>query len=79
MSKFPDLFIALAEKGYNDFDLEKIAGMNLIRAFKEAEIVAKKLQKSKKPSDVLIPVNEFMIKVANNTYREGLLEDLPEK
>lgn len=54
VSKFPDLFAALAEDGWTDEELEKLAGLNVIRVLKETEEVAKSL-KSTSPIDDLIP------------------------
>lgn len=77
VSKFPDLFIALAKKGYTDEDLEKIAGNNLIRVFRETEKVAKEQQEKKeRPNESLMPVDEFMIDVVNNTCRNSILENI---
>lgn len=50
VSSYPVLFAELIRRGYSDQDLEKIAGRNLIRAMKQMEAVAAKLQKQEKPS-----------------------------
>lgn len=42
VSKYPDLFIELAERGWSREDLEKLAGKNIIRVFKDAEKVCLK-------------------------------------
>jgi len=39
VSKYPALFEALVLEGWSDEDLEKLAGRNLIRVFKEVEKV----------------------------------------
>lgn len=39
VSKYPDLFLELAERGWTGNDLEKLAGKNLIRVFKDVEQV----------------------------------------
>jgi len=39
VSKFPDLFIELAERGWTNEELEKLAGNNLLRVFEEVEVV----------------------------------------
>ncbi|CAG5128210.1 unnamed protein product [Candidula unifasciata] len=39
VSKYPDLFAELLRRGYSGSDLEKIAGRNLVRVFREAEKV----------------------------------------
>ncbi len=49
-SKFPELFAELIRRGWSDGDLKKLAGQNLLRAFRGAESTAKRLQRSRKPS-----------------------------
>jgi membrane dipeptidase len=50
VSKYPDLFAELMDRGWSDADLKKLAGLNLIRTFREAEKVAARLQKTRAPS-----------------------------
>lgn len=45
VSKFPDLIAELLRQGVSDKDAAKIAGGNILRVWKEADDVAKKLQK----------------------------------
>jgi membrane dipeptidase len=49
-SKFPDLFAELIRRGWSDADLKKLAGQNLLRAFRAAEATAARLQKTREPS-----------------------------
>jgi membrane dipeptidase len=49
-SKFPELFAELIRRGWSDGDLKKLAGQNLLRAFRGAESTAKRLQQSRQPS-----------------------------
>jgi membrane dipeptidase len=49
-SKFPDLFAELIRRGWTDTDLKKLAGQNLLRAFRAAEATAARLQKTTQPS-----------------------------
>lgn len=49
VSKFPDLIAELLRQGISDKDAAKIAGGNVLRVWKEADAVAKKLQKHMKP------------------------------
>jgi membrane dipeptidase len=49
-SKFPELFAELIRRGWSDADLKKLAGQNLLRAFRAAEATAARLQKSREPS-----------------------------
>lgn len=50
VDKYPDLFAELARRGWTDEDLGKLAGGNVLRAMREAEAVAKKLQATTPPS-----------------------------
>lgn len=50
VDKFPDLLAELARRGWSDADLAKVAGGNVLRALREAEVVAKKLQATTQPS-----------------------------
>jgi len=54
VSKYPYLFAELIRRGWNDADLEKVAGGNLLRAFRQAEGVAARLQKARGPSTATI-------------------------
>jgi membrane dipeptidase len=49
VSKFPDLIAELLRQGVSDKDAAKIAGGNVLRVWKEADAVAKELQKHMKP------------------------------
>ncbi|HEX7885104.1 MAG TPA: dipeptidase [Phenylobacterium sp.] len=50
VDKFPDLLAELARRGWSDEDLGKVAGGNVLRVLREAEVVAKKLQATTQPS-----------------------------
>ena len=54
VSKLPDLFAELLRRGYSERELELIASGNLLRVLARTEDVARKLRKSRQPSDVLI-------------------------
>ena len=54
VDKFPALLEELARRGWSDEDLAKVAGGNLLRAMREAEGVAKRLQVSEGPSQATI-------------------------
>jgi membrane dipeptidase len=49
-SKFPDLFAELIRRGWSDADLKKLAGQNLLRALRQAERTAARLQRERQPS-----------------------------
>jgi membrane dipeptidase len=50
VSKFPDLFAELIRRGWSDADCKKLAGQNLLRAFRAAEQTAARLQRERQPS-----------------------------
>jgi membrane dipeptidase len=54
VSKFPALFAELARRGWTDEELRKLAGENLLRIMREAEHVARILQRERGPSTATI-------------------------
>jgi len=54
VSDFPDLFVELLRRGYSDEDIKKIAGLNVLRAMRESEAVAVRLQQERGPSQMKI-------------------------
>jgi membrane dipeptidase len=54
VSKYPDLFAELVRRGWSDADLRKLAGENILRAMRQAEAVAKRLQAARPPSTATI-------------------------
>jgi len=56
-STFPKLFAELLRRGYSEEDLRKIAGQNLLRAMRQMEAVARRLQSSEQPRvrEVAVP------------------------
>jgi membrane dipeptidase len=50
VSKFPDLFAELSRRGWTDSDLKKLAGENVLRVLKQAEVVSARLKKERPPS-----------------------------
>jgi membrane dipeptidase len=55
VSTFPALLIELANRGWSDSDLRKVAGENLLRVMREAEEAAARLQREREPSTVTLP------------------------
>ena len=55
VDKYPALLEELARRGWSDGDLAKLAGGNLLRVMRDAETVAKRLQKTERPSFAVIP------------------------
>ena len=52
-SRFPHLFAELIRRGWNDEDLKKLAGENILRVMREAECVAARLRKTRPASTML--------------------------
>lgn len=50
VTTFPLLFAELLRRGYSDADVQKVAGLNLLRAMKEMERVAAELRQERRPS-----------------------------
>jgi membrane dipeptidase len=50
VSGYPTLFVELARRGWSDADLAKLASGNILRALRQAEQVAARLQKTRRPS-----------------------------
>jgi membrane dipeptidase len=50
---YPNLFAELARRGYSKADLMKISSGNILRAWRQAETVAKRLQKERRPSEAV--------------------------
>lgn len=51
---FPSLLAELLRRGWTDEEVKKLAGLNLLRAFRGAEQTAARLQKERPASDALI-------------------------
>ena len=50
VSAFPALLEELARRGWSEEDLRKVTGENVLRAWREAEVVARRLQRERGPS-----------------------------
>jgi membrane dipeptidase len=50
VSCYPNLFAELIRRGWSEADLRKLAGENVLRAFRRAEEVSKRLRATRKPS-----------------------------
>ena len=50
VSTYPALFAELSRRGWTELDLRKLAGENILRVLERADVVAKRLQKERKPS-----------------------------
>jgi membrane dipeptidase len=54
VSTYPALFAELLSRGYTEEELEKIAGLNMLRVMRGMEEVADRLQSERAPSEMLI-------------------------
>ncbi len=54
VSAYPNLFAELLRRGYSEEDLEKIAGLNMLRVLRGAEEVSERLREDREPSEMLI-------------------------
>jgi membrane dipeptidase len=54
VSKYPALTAELLKRGYSEADVRKILGENVLRVFREAETVSKKLQAQRGPSMAML-------------------------
>jgi membrane dipeptidase len=50
VSTYPALFAELAHRGWTDDEMRRLAGLNILRVFEEAEEVATRLQAARPPS-----------------------------
>ena len=50
VSRYPHLFVALADRGWSNQDLTKLAGGNILRVMRDAEAGARDLQTTRGPS-----------------------------
>jgi membrane dipeptidase len=54
VSEFPVLLAELLRRGWTDQDIQKLAGLNVLRVMREVEKTATRLQKERPASDALI-------------------------
>ena len=54
VSTYPSLFAELSRRGWTEQDLRKLAGENVLRVMREAEAVARRLQRDRAPSTATI-------------------------
>jgi len=58
VSTYPALFAELLLRGYSEEELEKIAGLNMLRVLRAAEAVSERLNRERGPSERLITDQE---------------------
>jgi membrane dipeptidase len=54
VDSYPVLLAELLRRGWTDEEVKKLAGLNVLRAFREAEKVAERLRRERPASDALI-------------------------
>jgi membrane dipeptidase len=54
VSTYPDLFAELLRRGYSEEELQKIAGLNMLRVLRDVEEASEQLQSERGPSETLI-------------------------
>lgn len=54
VSKYPALFAELVRRGWGDANLRKLAGENLLRVFRQAEVISQQLRRARPPSSATI-------------------------
>lgn len=59
VSKYPDLFQELQNRGWTDEELKKLAGLNLIRVFRDVEQISRTLQETVLPGEEIIPESDL--------------------
>jgi len=77
VSKFPALFAELSRRGWNDADLVKLAGGNVLRVMRGAERVAARLKRERPPGHVTIQVADRRMPMSAATrarYEQQLSE-----
>jgi membrane dipeptidase len=58
VSGYPVLLGELLSRGWSREDLAKVAGLNVLRVMREAERIARELQKSQAPIEVLFKTTD---------------------
>ncbi|MEM0982724.1 MAG: dipeptidase [Planctomycetota bacterium] len=51
VSTFPDLIVELLDRGWTDTEIRKLLGENMLRAMRETEAIARRLQRTTTPSE----------------------------
>ncbi len=54
VSDFPKLTAELIRRGYSDRDVEKVIGLNVLRVLRQAQAVARRLQRTERPGTATI-------------------------
>jgi membrane dipeptidase len=54
VSAFPALFAELSRRGWTEEELRKLAGENVLRAWRNVELTARRLQRERPPSTATI-------------------------
>lgn len=54
VSTYPDLFAELLRRGYTEEELQKIAGLNMLRVLRDVEEASERIRSERDPSETLI-------------------------
>jgi len=65
VSKYPNLFAELIHRGWSDEDLKKLAGANLLRVMRAAEVTARRLQVARPASVATIQELDEAVKATH--------------
>lgn len=57
VSMFPSLTAELLRRGYSDDDVKKVIGLNMLRVMRQAEAVARRLQRERPPSTATLAID----------------------
>jgi membrane dipeptidase len=74
-STFPALLAELSRRGWSESDLRKLAGENVLRAWREAEAVAARLQAEREPSLATIAGMDGVIQPGDGAFITRLGRD----
>ena len=75
VSRFPALFAELHRRGWSEADLRKLAGENVLRAWREAERVAARLRAEREPSTATIAALDGVIPTGEGAFVTRLGDD----
>jgi membrane dipeptidase len=75
VSTFPDLIAELSRRGWTEDELRKLAGENVLRAWREAETVSRRLRSERPPSVATITGLDGMVAAGEGAFVTRLGQD----